>query len=102
MCIDENFDMKLREFLLKLLDDLSDKDRARLHFVLGSEVPRRLRESNEIESTLRIFDYLILNEKIFNSFPVALSACGRADWSKKLKGNFILFEQGSIPMKVSL
>lgn len=89
MNIDEDFDMKLREFLLKLLDDLSDHDRIRLHFVLGNEIPRRFRASSEMEHTLQIFEYLILNEKIFSSFSLALSACGRSDWSKKLKGNSI-------------
>lgn len=82
----DKMDMKLREFLLILLDDLSDIDRCRLHFVLGNEVPRRLRQLNNIENTIQIFEHLIDTGKIFTSLIDALSACGKSDWSKKLKG----------------
>ncbi|CAF2399041.1 unnamed protein product [Rotaria sp. Silwood2] len=78
-------DMKFRQFLLLLLDDLSDVDRCRLQFVLGKHIPRRLRESNSIENTLQIFEHLIDNGQIFTCLIEALSACGRIDLSEKLK-----------------
>lgn len=85
---DDKTDMKLREFLLSLLDDMSDLDRCRLHFVLGNEVPRRIRQFSNIEDTINLFEYLIDSGKIFSCLIDALSACGKLDWSKKLKGTF--------------
>jgi hypothetical protein len=89
MCDDDKADMKLRGFLLSLLDDMSDLDRRRLHFVLGNEVPRRIRQHNNIEGTIQVFEHLIDNGKIFNCLIDALSACGKSDWSEKLKGKTI-------------
>jgi hypothetical protein len=77
-------DMNLRKFLLVILDDLSDLDRCRLHFVLGKHIPRRLRELSSIKHTIRVFEYLIDMGKIFNCLTDALSACGKIDWSQKL------------------
>jgi hypothetical protein len=91
MCGDDKADMKLREFLLSLLDDMSDFDRCRLHFVLGNEVPRRLRQFSNMENTIQVFEHLIDSGKIFNCLIDALSACGKPDWSKKLKGMFSSF-----------
>ncbi|CAF1087351.1 unnamed protein product [Rotaria sordida] len=85
MCECNKMDMKFRHFLLLILDDLSDIDRCRLHFVLGKQIPRRLRQSNSIENTIQIFEYLIDTGKIFTCLVEALSACGRSDWSKILK-----------------
>jgi hypothetical protein len=84
----DEMDMKLREFLLIMLDDLSDLDRCRLHFALGNEVPRRLRQLCNIENTIQIFEHLIDTGKIFTSLINALSASGKLNWSKKLEGKF--------------
>ncbi|CAF3313769.1 unnamed protein product [Rotaria socialis] len=81
----DNMDMKFRQFLLAILDDLSDLDRCRLHFVLGKQIPRRLRESYNIENTIQIFEHLIDTGNVFPYLVDALSACGRLDWSEKLK-----------------
>lgn len=51
----DRMDMKLRQFLLIILDDLSDIDRCRLNFVLGKHIPRRLRELNSTERYWKIF-----------------------------------------------
>lgn len=83
--------MKLREFLLIILDDLSDLDRCRLHFVLGKHVPRRIRELSKIENTIDVFEYLIDTGKIFTCLTEALSACGRLDWSEKLKSKLLFY-----------
>jgi hypothetical protein len=83
-------DMKLREFLLTILDDLSDLDRCRLHFVLGNDVPKRLREMCKIENTIQIFEHLIETGKIFSCLIDALAACGKLTWSKKLEGKLLL------------
>jgi len=85
----EKMDIELRKFLLSLLDDLSDLDRCRLHFVLGNDVPRRLRELSNIKGTIKIFEHLIDTGKIFTSLIDALSALGKSDWSKRLKGKLI-------------
>ena len=88
----DKMDMQIREFLLLLLDDLTDLDRRRLHFALGNEVPKRLTEFSNIENTLQVFQHLIQTEKVFSSLVNALNACGRFDWAEKLKGkieNFI-------------
>jgi hypothetical protein len=87
----DTMDMKLREFLLIILDDLSEIDRCRLNFVLGKHIPRRLRELNNIENTIHVFEYLIDNGKIVSCLSEGLSACGRLDWSEKLKGSKFLF-----------
>ncbi len=83
-------DIELRKFLLVLLDDLSDTDRCRLHFVLGNDIPRRLRELSNIKSTIQVFEHLIDTGKIFTSLIDALSTLGKSDWSKRLKGKLIL------------
>jgi len=83
-------DIELRKFLLVLLDDLSDTDRCRLHFVLGNDIPRRLRELSNIKSTIQVFEHLIDTGKIFTSLIDALSTLGKPDWSKRLKGKLIL------------
>jgi hypothetical protein len=92
----DTMDMKFREFLLIILDDLSELDRCRLNFVLGKHIPRRLRELNNIENTIHIFEYLIDTGKIVSCLSEGLSACGKLDWSEKLKGKLSVCSLGNL------
>ena len=54
-----------RALLLKIQDLLSDNDRQRLHFLLGEDVPRYLRDDVSLNGTLNLLDSLL--EKTFIS-----------------------------------
>lgn len=78
--------VRLRHLLVQVLDDLTDLDRSTMHFLLGEDVPRRLREHHRPKHTLRLFDYLIDSEKVFELLPDALERCGKVHWARQLKG----------------
>jgi hypothetical protein len=90
MCEFNPVNVKLRPFLLRMLDELTTVDRCRLHFVLGEDVPQRLREHSDFENTLHVMEHLIATEKVFSSLADALAACGKSDWAMKLKGMVLL------------
>ncbi|CAF3084203.1 unnamed protein product, partial [Rotaria sp. Silwood2] len=56
-----------RAVLLKIQDLLSDNDRQRLHFLLGEDVPRHLRDDPSFTGTLRVleslFEKAIINDQ---------------------------------------
>ena len=53
-----------RSILLKLQDRLSDDDRKRLHFFLGNDVPRRIRDDPSLTGTLSLIESLFDQDKI--------------------------------------
>ena len=55
---------KCRSILLKLQDRLSDDDRKRLHFFLGNDVPRRIRDDPSLTGTLSLIESLFDQDKI--------------------------------------
>jgi hypothetical protein len=59
--MDKSFDF--RTLLLKIQDLLSDNDRHRLHFLLGEDIPRTIRDDSSLGGTLRLLDSLL--EKSF-------------------------------------
>lgn len=61
-CLMDN--QQLRSILLKLQDRLSDNDRQRLHFILGNDIPRRIRDNLTHNGTLNLLDCLIDQDKI--------------------------------------
>ena len=61
--MDEHFDF--RALLLKIQDLLSNSDRHRLHFLLGEDVPRVLRDDLSLGGTLHLLESLL--EKAFIS-----------------------------------
>ncbi|CAF3605449.1 unnamed protein product [Rotaria socialis] len=61
--MNEQFDF--RALLLRIQDLLSENDRHRLHFLLGEDVPRYLRDDFSFSGTLRLLDSLF--EKAFIS-----------------------------------
>jgi hypothetical protein len=54
----------LRAILLKLQDRLSDNDRQRLHFFLGDDIPRRIRDNPTLTGTLSLMECLFDQDKI--------------------------------------
>ena len=55
---------QLRGILVKLETRLSDDDRERLHFFLGNDVPRKIRDDSSLRGTLRLMDSLFDQDKI--------------------------------------
>jgi hypothetical protein len=55
---------RLRAILLNLQDRLSDNDRKRLHFFLGNDVPRRIRDDPSLSGTLCLMESLFDQDKI--------------------------------------
>ena len=54
----------LRGILVKLQDRLSDNDRKRLHFYLGNDIPRRIRDDPTLGGTLCLLESLFDQDKI--------------------------------------
>ncbi|UJR19651.1 hypothetical protein I4U23_022785 [Adineta vaga] len=54
----------LRAAILKIQDYLSDNDRKRLHFFLGSDVPRRIRDDPSLVGTINLMESLFDQDKI--------------------------------------
>ena len=86
---------RLREVLVKLHDRLSDADRRRLHFYLGDDVPRRIRDDPTSCGTLSLMESLIdqnkINEKDFTYLLHAFQVIGCHDLAQNLRGSFQLF-----------
>jgi hypothetical protein len=55
---------RLRGTILKLQDRLSNDDRKRLHFFLGNEVPRLIRDDSTLNGTLTLMESLFDQDKI--------------------------------------
>ncbi|CAF3903043.1 unnamed protein product [Rotaria sordida] len=56
--------LRLRGIIVKLQDRLSNDDRKRLHFYLGNDVPRRIRDDASLSGTLSLMDSLFDQDKI--------------------------------------
>ncbi|CAF0798031.1 unnamed protein product [Adineta ricciae] len=56
--------VRLRAIILNLQDRLSNDDRKRLHFYLGNDVPRRIRDDPTLGGTLNLMDSLFDQDKI--------------------------------------
>lgn len=86
---------RLREILVKLHDRLSDADRRRLHFYLGDDVPRRIRDDPTSLGTLSLMESLIdqnkINEKDFTYLIHAFQVIGCHDLAQNLRGSFRAF-----------
>ncbi|CAF1116657.1 unnamed protein product [Rotaria sordida] len=66
---------RLRAMILKLQDRLSNDDRKRLHFYLGNDVPRRIRDDPSLGGTLSLMDSLFDQDKINeNDFTFLINA----------------------------
>ena len=91
---------QLRSIILKLEDRLSDNDRKRLHFFLGNDVPRRLRDDPSLNGSLSLMESLFdqdkINEQDFTFLINAFDQIQCIDAVKLLKGNSLF------PINVSL
>jgi len=84
---------RLRAILLNLQDRLSDNDRKRLHFFLGNDVPRRIRDDPSLSGTLclmeSLFDQDKINDEDFTFLIHAFDEIQCLDAVKLLRGNFL-------------
>ena len=53
-----------RALLIKVQDLLSDGDRVRLHFLLGDDIPRNLRDNPSLNGTLSVLESFFDKDKI--------------------------------------
>ena len=85
----------LRAIILKLQDRLSDDDRKRLHFFLGNDVPRRIRDDPTLTGTLSLMESLFdqdkINEQDFTFLINAFDEIQCLDAVKLLRGKFVHF-----------
>ena len=83
-------EIRFRTLLLKLQDSLSDVDRQRLHFLIGSVIPRRLRDDPTINGTLNLLESLFDRGKItdqeFDFLIEAFEGIDRQDIAWRLRG----------------
>jgi hypothetical protein len=91
----------LRSIILKLQDRLSDNDRRRLHFFLGNDVPRRIRDDPSLSGTLclmeSLFDQDKINEQDFTFLINTFDEIQCLDAVKLLRGTtFLLFNLHSL------
>jgi hypothetical protein len=84
---------RLRAIILKLQDRLSNDDRQRLHFFLGDDVPRRIRDDPTLGGTLglmeSLFDQDKINERDFTFLINAFDEIQCIDAVKLLRGILI-------------
>ena len=84
---------RLRGTLVKLESRLSDNDRKRLHFFLGDNVPRRIRDDPSLGGTLSLMESLFdqdkINEQNFTFLINAFDEIQCIDAVKLLRGNFL-------------
>jgi hypothetical protein len=83
-----------RAVLLKIQDILSDKDRQRLHFLLGDDIPRYLRDDPSLSGTLRVLESLlekaIISDQACDYLIDAFNKIRCHDAAKRLKSLFFL------------
>ena len=83
---------RLRAIILNLQDRLSNDDRKRLHFYLGNDVPRRIRDDPTLGGTLNLMDSLFdqdkINEEDFSYLIEVFDQIRCFDAAKVLKGQF--------------
>jgi hypothetical protein len=83
---------RLRAILLNLQDRLSDNDRKRLHFFLGNDVPRRIRDDPSLSGTLclmeSLFDQDKINDEDFTFLINAFDEIQCLDAVNLLRGNY--------------
>jgi hypothetical protein len=80
----------LRGILIGLQDRLSNDDRRRLHFFLGDDIPRRIRDDPTLAGTLSLMESLFDQDKINeNDFTLLIDAFDQIqcqDAAKLLRG----------------
>ena len=96
VCVEMN-NQDLRGIIIKLQDHLTDEDRQRLHFFLGNDVPRRIRDEPTLSGTLSLMESLFdqdkINEQDFTFLIHAFEQIRCIDAVKLLRGKEILFSR---------
>jgi hypothetical protein len=86
-----NEQFEFRIVLIKIQDSLSDEDRAKLNFLFGEEIPRRLQDNSSLENALQVlqtlFDHLKITPNNYDYLVRALHEIGRQDCAERLRGN---------------
>ena len=97
---------QLRGILVKLESRLSDDDRERLHFFLGNDVPRKIRDDSSLRGTLRLMDSLFdqdkINEQDFTFLIHAFEQIQCLDAVNLLKGFIFSFTVESVMYIIDL
>jgi len=97
---------QLRGILVKLESRLSDDDRERLHFFLGNDVPRKIRDDSSLRGTLRLMDSLFdqdkINEQDFTFLIHAFEQIQCLDAVNLLKGSIFSFTVVSVMYIIDL
>ena len=90
-----NAHLDFRALLLKIQDILSDTDRHRLHFLLGEDVPRCLRDDVSLSGTLRLLDALFertfISDRDCDYLIDAFTKIHCLDAAQRLRGSFVFF-----------
>lgn len=86
---------RLRSIIIKLQDNLSDDDRKCLHFFLGPDIPRRIRDDPSLGGTLSLMEVLFDQDKIngqdFTFLIDAFDENRCYDAAKTLQGYLLYF-----------
>ena len=89
-----NSQFDFRALLLKVQDLLSNDDRHRLHFLLGEDVPRYLRDDLSLSGTLRLLDSLLdktfISDRDCDYLIEAFKKIHCLDAARRLEGSFFL------------
>jgi hypothetical protein len=81
-----------RVLLIQLSNELSDDNRERLHFIIGSIVPRKLRDDCTPTGTLHLleclFDRTLISDQHFDYLIYAFREIGCCDAVERLEGSY--------------
>ena len=90
-----NSPFDFRALLLRIQDLLSDNDRHRLHFLLGDDVPRYLRDDLSMSGTLRLLDSLLektfIGDRDCDYLIEAFKKIHCCDAARRLQGSRFIF-----------
>ena len=83
-----------RQLLLDILNTLSDDDRHSLHFLIGNDISRRIRENASFNGTLDLLESLFDRDKIsrqhFDYLIQRFQGIGCEAAAKRLRGLLIV------------
>ncbi len=84
--------LEFRVLLVQLSNQLSDGNREDLHFIVGSLVPRKLRDDCTPSGTLHLLEFLfdrtLISDQHFDYLIHAFHEIGCCDAVERLKGSY--------------
>jgi hypothetical protein len=97
---------RLRALIVRLQDRLSEDDRKRLHFFLGNDVPRRIRDDPSLGGTLSLMESLFDQDKIsdedFTFLIHAFDEIQCLDAVRLLRGKFLSYKDFVLQVYIDL